>query len=109
MYSSSILYLVDEARVLVEVPHLVVKHRGEGPAEGGHDPAPLRGTLPPDPLLAEVVGHELLRGRVVVNDGSAVLAERVHHLKETKIDRLIDPSKYPSIHRKTRMHARMHA
>ena len=60
--------------------HLVVEHLGQRPTQGGHNPAPLRGALPPLPLLPQVVGHELVGGRVVVHYGGPVLAEGVYNL-----------------------------
>lgn len=67
-------------RVLVEVAHLVVERRGQGSPQRGYDRAPLRGALPSDPLLSDVVGQELLRGCVVVHHGGTVFSEGVHDL-----------------------------
>ena len=60
--------------------HLVVEHFGQRSPQGGHNPAPLRGALPALPLLPQVVGHELVGGRVVVHYGGPVLSEGVDQL-----------------------------
>lgn len=74
-------YLVEEPRILLKVAHLVVPHRRQASSQGGHHPRPLRGALAARALLPQVVRHELLGRRVVVHNGGAVLAERVHDLE----------------------------
>lgn len=78
--TNQFLNLVHKARVLVKVTHLVVEHGRQRPAQGGNNPAPLRGALSAGPLLADVVGHKLLRSGVVIDDGGAVFAKGVHDL-----------------------------